>query len=374
MSVSIARKNLFSDRVRFLITVFGVTVSIALICATVGMYLGFMQNASFIIDNTGADIWVTSKNCKNFDFSFPFPKNKRNKVQEVKGVAETQHLLLAFALIKLKSGGTTNIEVLGVDPDKSLFRIPKLKEGRASDLKKGRTMIVDESSKGDIGDFVLGEKREVLNRSVKIVGISEGIKTFIQAPLAVTSLTTAYAVTPWMKDQTVFVLVKVKNGYDKQEVLSQIRKIPNIDAFTSEEFSYKTKMYWTKETAMGIAFSFVAGIGLLVGMVIVGQTIYASTLENLREFGTLKAIGGSNMDILKIIIEQAFWIATIGYALGMALTAVFKNIYERQQLAMVLPEKFLMVMFFVTLAMCMSSSFISVRKATSVDPMMVFKT
>lgn len=374
MSVSIARRNLFSDRVRFLITILGVMVSIALICATVGMYLGFMENASFIIDNTDADIWVTSKNCKNFDFSFPFPKNKRNKVQEVKGVAETQNFVLAFGLVKLTTGGTTNLQILGVDPDKSFFKIKKLKEGRFSDLKKGRTMIVDESSKSDIGDFSLGEKREVFNRSVRIVGISEGIKTFIQAPLAVTSLTTAYAVTPWMKDQTVFILVKVKEGFDKQEVLRQVRKIPNIDAFTTEEFSYKTKLYWTKETAMGIAFSFVAGIGLLVGMVIVGQTIYASTLENLREFGTLKAIGGSNTDILKIIVEQAFWIATIGYALGMALTRLFKAVYEMQNLAMVLPEKFLIVMFFVTLAMCMSSSFISVRKATSVDPMMVFKT
>lgn len=374
MAVSLARKNLFSDRVRFLITVLGVTVSIALICATVGMYLGFMENASFIIDNTDVDIWVTSKNCKNFDFSFPFPTRKRNKVEEVKGVEKTQLMVLTFGLIKLPSGGTTDIQVLGIDAENPFFRIPKLKEGRLSDLKRAKTMIVDESARKDLGDFSLGEKREVYNKGVRIVGISEGIKTFIQSPLAVTSLPTAYAVTPWMKDQTVFVLVRVKKDADKHEVLRQIRKISNIDAYTSEEFSYKTKLYWTKETAMGIAFSFVAAIGLLVGMVIVGQTIYASTLENLREFGTLKAIGGSNMDILKIIIEQAIWIATIGYALGMALTKLFKTIYEWQNLAMVLPEKFLIVMFFVTLAMCISSSFISVRKATSVDPMMVFKT
>src|SRR5437016_5015665 len=115
--VDIARKNLLHDRTRFLITVVGVTFSVVLILAQIGIYLGFMQNASIIIDNTAADIWIMSKNSANFDFPMPVREGKLNKVKEVPGVAWADYLALTWLNMRLADGGSESIELIGFNPD-----------------------------------------------------------------------------------------------------------------------------------------------------------------------------------------------------------------------------------------------------------------
>lgn len=371
--ISIARKNLFSDRIRFAITLLGVTFSVILMFCTFGMYLGFMENSSMIIENSNADIWVTSQNCKNFDFAYPIPEWKEKKVREVKGVALTEKLIVAFSTMKLKSGGSTDVEVLGYDPVSKLFAPWNIIEGNLEDVKRGRGVIVDNSSRKRMEGFVIGDKREIMGKTVKIAAVTTGLSSFIQSDIVFTSYRTAREVTPWLKNQTMYILVRVAPGFSREEVAKRISGIKGVDAYTKRQFIFKTKMFWTKETGMGIAFSFVIGIGFLVGMVIVGQTIYAATLENLREFGTLKAIGATNKDIYKIIFEQALWTAMCGYVFGTGLSFLIRVAYEKQGLLMSIPQPLTVGMFFATLFMCLFSSFVSIRKAVSVDPVTVFR-
>src|SRR4029450_11483408 len=114
--VDIARKNLFHDRTRFLITVVGVTFSVVLIFSQFGIYLGFMENASIIIDNTQADIWITSKNSANFDVPVPFNERKLNKVRQTPGVEWADHLHLGWANMRRRGGGGGDSELGGRKP------------------------------------------------------------------------------------------------------------------------------------------------------------------------------------------------------------------------------------------------------------------
>ncbi len=371
--VDIARKNLLHDRTRFLITVVGVTFSVVLIFAQFGIYLGFMQNASIIIDNTPVDIWITSTNSRNFDFPLPFNEGKLNKVKEVPGVAWADNLVLGWANMKLPNGGSENIEVVGFNPETGIGGPWRLTEGSIQGLKAGKAIIVDESAFPKLGRLRVGDSVEILENKVKVVGISQGVRGFTTAPYVFTTYRTAQDIVPWLRDRTVFIVARVAPGHTQREVVSRLRAIRDVDVYTKDQYSLKTRLYWTWETGIGIGFSLTALMAIVVGIVIVGQTIYTATVEHLREFGTLKAIGATNRDVYGIILKQALINAVLGYVAGLLITLLVIRSYGLTGLVLVVPGSLMVAIFGVTVAMCLSASVLSVRKALQVDPLTVFR-
>ncbi|HXG03284.1 MAG TPA: ABC transporter permease [Candidatus Binatia bacterium] len=371
--VDIARKNLLHDRVRFLITVVGVTFSVVLIFSQFGIYLGFMQNASIIIDNTDVDIWITSKNSANFDFPQGFTEARLNKVKEVPGVAWADLMILGWAGMRLKNGGAENIELVGFNPDTGVGGPWELVEGSVQALKAGPAVIVDESAFRKLGPLRVGDLLEIVETRVKVVGISRGVRGLTTAPYIFTSYRTAQQIIPWLREQTVFIVARVAPGHDPHEVVSRLRRIPHVDVYTKEQYSLKTRMYWTVETGLGMGFGLTVLMGVVVGMMIVGQTIYTSTIEHLREYGTLKAMGATNRDIYAIVLRQAAIHAALGYVFGVAVTLLVSRTIDATGLVMVVPAWLLGTVLVVTVAMCLGASVISVRRAVNVDPLVVFR-
>ncbi len=343
--------------------------------AQIGVYIGFVSSASQLIDNSTADIWITSKNTVNFDSAKPFPENKINKVRETKGVLWVEKIAQTWGLMKLGSGATENVQIIGFNPDNGIGGPWSMKEGNIKDVKVGKSIIIDESSLKRL-NTKFGDKVEIFNKETEIVGISQGIRSFTTYPIAFTDYDTAKEFSRIMgEDQTTFILVKLKPGVDVNQFAEKLgEKMTGVDIYTKEKFSRKTRLYWSLQTGIGIGVGITVFLGFIVGTVIVGQTIYSSTMEHIREFGTLKAIGATNRDIYKIIFEQALINACVGYTLGFIVTLATKNLYDRFRVNMILTPNLIIGMFFVTVFMCLISSFISIRKAAKVDPVIVFKT
>jgi putative ABC transport system permease protein len=373
--VSIARRNLFHDKTRLVITLLGIIFAVILMTAQLGVYIGFVRSASQIIDHSSADIWITSKNTVNFDSARPFSENKINKVRESSDVEWVAKIAQTWGLLKLKSGATESVQIIGFNPDTGIGGPWKMKEGNLKDVKVGKSIIIDESSLKRL-DANLGDKVEILSNQTKVVGISEGVRSFTTYPILFTAYDTAKEYSLVLKDgQTTFILAKLKPGVDPEQFAQRLReKMTGVDVYTKEQFSKKTRLYWSLQTGIGIGIGITVFLGFIVGTIIVGQTIYSSTMEHIREFGTLKAIGATNMDIYKIIFEQALINACLGYALGFIVTLLTKNLYDRLRVNLMLTPGLLVMMFFITLFMCLISSFISIRKAAKVDPVIVFKT
>lgn len=372
--VSVARRNLFNDKTRLAITLVGIMFAVVLMTAQIGAYMAFVSNASQLIDNSPADIWITAKNTVNVDSAKPFSENKINKVRETRGVLWIEKIAQTWGLMKLKSGGTESVQIIGFDTESGVGGPWRMKEGNIKDVKVGNSIIIDESSLRRLG-VKLGDKVEIFDKQTEIVGISQGVRSFTTYPIAFTSYKTAKKFSRIMEDdQTTFVLVKLELGVNANEVVEKLReKMSGVDVYTKEQFSRKTRMYWSIQTGMGLGVGITVLLGFIVGTVIVGQTIYSSTMEHIREFGTLKAIGATNLDIYKIILQQAIINASIGYALGLLFTILTKNLYERLGVVLILTPKLLIAMFFVTSIMCIISSFISIQKAAKVDPVIVFR-
>jgi putative ABC transport system permease protein len=371
--VDIARKNLFHDRTRFAITVIGVTFSVVLIFSQFGIYLGFMENASIIIDNTRADIWITSKNSANFDFPVPFSELKLNKVKATAGVAAAEKLILGWATMRKRNGGSENVELVGFNPETGVGGPWRIKEGSLADLKTGKGVIVDESAFPKLGRLSVGDHVEINEHRVRVVGISEGVRGLTTAPYIFTTYRAAQDIDPVSRDRTVFIVARVAPGYDHGEVVSRLQEIRDVDVYTRETYSRKTRLYWTWETGIGLGFGLTVIMAIVVGVVIVSQTIYSATIEHLREFGTLKAIGATNRDVYGIILKQAVINAALGYVAGLLITLLVVRSSGVTGLVLVVPPPLMVAVFGITLLMCVTASIVSVRKALRVDPLVVFR-
>src|SRR5207249_5426543 len=226
-----------------------------------------------------------------------------------------------------------------------------------------------------LGSIAVGDYREISGRRLKIVGISREAKSLTTAPINFVSYTNARELDGYVQpDETVFILVKVVPGFDPHDVAAEIRQtVDHVDVYTKAEYSWKTKKYWTFETGMGFGFLLTALMAFAVGIVVVGQTIYSSTIEHLKEFGTLKAIGAENQHIYQIIFAQAFVSAMIGFAVGMGFTSLTRGMYTQIGLALLLPPPIIAGVLGATLLMCFLAGFISVWKAMQAPPAEVFR-
>jgi len=373
--VSIARKNLFHDKIRFVVAQAGITLAVVLITIQIGVYLAFLANTSVLIDHTEADIWVTARGLENFDFGRPFSEKKLYEVREVPGVLWADKYMLAFGYWKTPTGSQEMVQMVGFNPETLVGAPWDIVRGNPQDVKYFNSVFYDQAETNRLGDLPIGAETEINNRRVRVVGITRGARSFIQSPYIFTSFKNVLHLSFINKGNTVYVLAKVAPGYSVQEVKQRlVENLKDVDVYTTDEFSKKTRRYWTVNTGMGAVLLAVALLGLVIGTVIVGNTIYTATTEHLKEFGTFKAMGASNWNLYKIIIEQALVNSVVGYGMGMFVSYWVIQAMRTGNLQVLLPWPVLVGVYVVTALMCLGSSVLSIYKVTKIDPALVFKS
>jgi putative ABC transport system permease protein len=276
--------------------------------------------------------------------------------------------------LRRKDGGQENIALVGFNPETGVGGPWRLLVGDFQSMKASKTIIVDESAYGKLGVLRVGDQVEINEQRVRVAGISQGVRGFTTVPYVFTSYRAAQILDPFARDRTAFIVARVSPGSDPHEVAARLREIRDVDVYTRAQYSWKTRLYWTWETGIGVGFGLTVLMAIIVGVVIVSQTIYSATIEHLREFGTLKAIGATNRDVYLIILKQALINALIGYAIGLALTLLAVRLLGVTGTVLVIPFELMAAVFGLTVAMCATASVVSVRKALSVDPLVVFRS
>ncbi len=376
MAVDLATKSLLHDKLRFFITVSGVAFAVTLVFVQVGLFLGLMSNASLTIDQIDADLWVTSHNTPNVDFAHTFPETYIKRVRSIDGVSRADNLIVWFMNVNLPSGAVEGTEVYALE-NYADWNFPQgVAEGNLADLRRGPYMFLDDSAKKRWGGFEVGDYREVLGRRLKIIGRTVDAKSFTTTPLTFMDYRLAQSLNESdLRGNTTYILVKLAPGANAEEIRAEIqRRLPYNDVFTKDEWAKRSRTYWIDSTGLGLNMYITVFLGCLVGIVVVAQTLYTSTMEHIREFGTVKAIGGGNGEIYKILGKQATIAAIAGFALGalqaFALRPVMKNI----DLKLIIPMELYVIVLFGAIALCLSAAVISFRKVASIDPALVFRT
>jgi putative ABC transport system permease protein len=372
--VSLARKNLLHDRLRFVITVSGVAFAVTLVLVQVGLFLGLLGKAKVTIENSRADIWVTSHETPNVDFAHTFPETTLLRVRGVPGVERADNLIVAFMNIQLPSGAEEGCLVYALE-DFADWNLPwKVTEGDVRDLRRGPYIFMDRSAERRFGPFRVGEYREILGRRFKIIGATEEAASFTTAPIVFMSYGSAQELSTVLRNRTSYILVRTAPGADPASVAAEIRRVvPYNDVYTRAQWAERSRNYWVKSTGLGMSMGVTVFLGILVGIVIVAQTLYTSAVEHIREFGTVKAIGGSNWDIYKILGEQALIAAFVGFCLGGIISYGVRPLMAKIHLTMLLTPSFTALVFAGTVFMCLGAALFSFRRVASIDPALVFR-
>ena len=151
------------------------------------------------------------------------------------------------------------------------------------------------------------------------------------------------------------------------------RVVPYNDVYTKDEWARRSRSYWVVSTGLGMNMGITVFLGILVGIVVVAQTLYTSAVEHVKEFGTVKAIGGSNWDIYRILGEQAVIAAVVGFALGGAISMAMRPLMAKLFLNVLVSPRFAAAVFAGTVLMCLGAAMLSFRRVARIDPALVFR-
>ena len=371
--VDLGWKMLLDDKLRFAITVAGVAFAVGLVMTQTGLFFGMLGNASVTVDRMEADIWVTSRNTPNVDFAHPYPEEYVQRVRSTPGVARADNLLVSFLEVSLPSGAVEGMLVYAME-DFAAWGFPwNVIEGDVDDLRRGPYMFLDESAAKRYGDFAIGDYREVAGKRLRIVGRTREARSFTTTPIAFMD----YGIAQELRDrsgETTYTVVRLEPGAEPRAVAAELRRrLPYNDVHLASDWAAQSRDYWVGSTGIGLSMMVTVSLGLLVGIVVVAQTLYASTMEHIKEYGTVKAIGGSNGLIYRILARQAWIAAVVGFVLGALPSYAAKPLVALGDLQMRIPWTLTAVVFVGTVLMCLAAAMISFRKVASIDPALVFR-
>jgi putative ABC transport system permease protein len=375
--ISIGWRNLRKDPTRAAIAMLGVVFATVLVSVEVGMLLGLVRNASLLIDESKADLWVSTVDVKTFDFATPVDQRKRYRIEAIPGVERVEEYNVSYSIWKLPSGGNANCQVIAFEERGTLAAPLNVVAGDIASLHNQDSIIIDEGERAKLGHPRLGDVVEVFGHRAKIVGFTRDMRSFTTTPFVFCSLRRGVKYGDLLRDNnnsSIYFLVKIKPGFDCEAVRAAISEtIPNIEVHTREGFSWRTRSYWLLETGMGLGFLAAAALGLMVGGVIVSQTLYAITMEKLPEFGVLKALGATMTEIARIVLEQSLICGAGGLIIGLLLAALIRAAARAAGTTVELPLALLAATVLLTSILCTTAALVSILRLRRLEPAMVFR-
>ena len=370
----LAQRNLMHDKVRLAVTLTGIVFAVVLIVVEMGLFLGFTVTTSSIIDKSNVDLWIVSKHTPYIEQGAAFSERKLYQVLATPGVATAEKYIVRFAQWKTPNGAEQSVQVVGFNPYTKIGGPWNVVQGDVEDLKTPDAVMIDQLYANKLGVKTVGEIFEIDGRRARVVGFTKGIRAFTTTPYVFTTFKNAQAFGRLEEDQTLFILVKAAPGTDLKKLQQDLQsRLRDVDVLTTSKFSAMTRFYWMFTTGAGVAVLIAALLGLVVGVVVVAQTIYATTMDHIREYGTLKAMGAPNSYIYRVIITQAGIAAVVGYALAMFVSFFVVRASQSGGAAIYLPLPMAIGIFFLTVLMCTTAAVVSINKVTSLDPAMVFR-
>jgi putative ABC transport system permease protein len=375
---NLARKLLLHDRLRFAVAIAGVSVSVMLVLVQVGLYFGFMDTASSLIDASQADLWVSKKSNESFEFASPFDERTYYKVASVPGVAQTERVVMNFAQFKLADGGDLGVQIVGIETTagrRPLLAPWNVVAGDVRRLVEPGAIVLDRSEYPKLKIDRIGHTTEIAGVRAEVVAMTSGIRSFTTSPIIFTDLRSARSFLPQLVGEPVtYVLVRVEPGVDVATVQARISALPFLAAYTTSEMSQRTRNYWSTRTGVGAGFFTTAVLGIIVGFVVVGQILYSGTLQYIREYGTLKAMGARNSAVVRVILAQAMISAALGFAVGAPLAIAMRAAMKAANLSVALTPPLYAATAAITCVMCAFAALLSIVKVFRLDPASVFKS
>lgn len=323
----VAWRMLVGDTTKYFGLVFGISFATLLMTQQISIFVGIMKRtASQVLDVRDAPIWIMDAKTRFIDEAPGIPDTDLMRVRSVPQVAWAVKLYKGQVTARLESGDFRAVILFGLD-DSTLVGAPSdMLAGSLSDLNQPDAVIIDKAGYEYMWPnqpIQLGREFELNDRRARLVGICKASAPFTTLPVLYSRFSTVRGFVPRQRNLMNFILAQPREESETPATCSAIADQTGLAAYTRNQFFWKTVGYFLSTTGIPVNFGITIGLGFLVGAAVTAQTFYLFTIENLKQFGALKAMGVTNSRILLMVGLQALLVGFVGYGIGIGLTAGF---------------------------------------------------
>lgn len=366
--ISIAREILLHDKVRLAFTVVCLGFAMVMILYDLGMFFGVTGESVNLIDRAGADLWLLETGYDDLLSPSRLPGTVLSQARDTAGVEAACALNMLMG--NLEIGETHPVQIVGIDPGCPLIQPWDVIEGMVTALQDPATVVVDDlvlqSDPAQVGDGI-----DLNDRELRLVAVTRHNKGFT-TPYAYVNLETLASL-GGPADQYGFVALRLAPDAQPQVVGRQLQAaLPGVQAVETQPLRAASI---NALVAQGVGMIFaVVFIGVLVGMMIITTTIYTATVEHLRNFAILKALGATRWQIWRVVLEQAVVQTVVSFGLGLAVSLALNYAIETMSgIRALFPVPALATSLAAMILLAVFGSLLSIRRALAVDPMLVFR-
>lgn len=373
--IYVAWRMLTGDRAKYLSLVIGLAFSVLLMTQQGSIFTGILTRTfAMVTDVPAARVWVMDRGVQYPDDLKPMKDSDLARVRDVPGVDWAVPLFKSNGRARTHDGSFQTVFVFGLDSPTLLGGPSEFVSGKLTDLWTPDSVLVDEAGAERLG-VKRGDVLELNDRRARVVGICKATRTFTSFPILYTTYSRAVQYVPSDRRVLTFVLCSPKPGVSDEELSARIEEATGLGALTKDRFVERTLRYYAKNTGIVINFGMTTLLGFIVGLAISMQTLNAFVLDNIRHFGTLKAMGATNFQIGRMVLFQAVVVGLIGYGVGVGATALFGSTLARnnQQLAFKFTPELMLIAFGAMTVLVSAASVLSLRRVVKLEPAIVFR-
>lgn len=380
----IALKMLIGDKTKYFGIILGLSFASFIISQQAGILVGIMKRTfGLVTDTSQAPIWVMDSTVQYIDDVKPLKDTDLYRVRGVAGVAWAVPFFKGLIEARLKNGTFQNCVFFGIDSNTFIGAPPVMIEGRVEDLRIEDGIIVNRvGAETKLASYVdgvrvplrVGDTMELNDHRAVVVGICEVSRTFQSQPVIYSTYNRATLFVPAQRKLLSFILVAPKVGVSVEELTQRIAGQTGLAAYSSKDLRNLTIKYYIKYTGIFVNFGVAIILGFIIGIAIAGQTLYNFTVDNLPYFGICKAMGASNTLLMKMVLIQAIVVSIIGWGIGIGCAALFGLLTSHTELSFSMPLWLYLFSGLSILFICLFAAMICIRKVTSLDPAIVFRS
>jgi putative ABC transport system permease protein len=364
--------NVLRNRARLAIALVGVAFAVFLMVFQASLLVGFIQAAGHVIRSIDGSVWIVPRGVPCFDFSARLPRRFADLARQAPRVDDVIAVAAGFTTLVRPDGARRAVLLVGAEPRAgTAFPFPETAE--VAHPPDG--LSVDASNAALLGAERTPTRVEVGGLRAVVVRRVNGFGSFLGSPYVFAGYRDTHRMLSFGPEETSFLVVKSDRDADAQRLASELqRRVPEADVLTRDDFASRSAFFWLVQTGAGGAILVAALLGFVIGLVITSQTMYASTMEQLDEFATLKAIGAPNATLARVVLYQSMLVGVTGAVIGVLLTGPLVSIARTYLVAWIVTPWWLRAGApLVSVIMCGLGSLASVRRVLGVDPVTILR-
>ncbi len=373
----VAMRMLFGDKTKYVTLVLGLAFAALLMNQQGAIFLGLLFQATGPLQNVHqADLWVTDPGTQWVAEYRSLADQKLGRVRSVPGVEWAEPFFTSWAVTELSDGSFKKLQILGISRTTLAGRPPEITAGRLEDLWIPDAILVEEGSREKLNNINIGDTVKINDQRGVVVGFCKAKKGFESNAIVYTTFDNAVRYSPAGRQKISYILVKAKPGKDLTTLKADINALGDVVAYTPNEFRKITINFIMIATGIGVNFGITIVLGFLVGLFLSASVFYQFTIENIRYFAVLKALGASSATLVRMVMLQALVIGLVGYGVGVGMAGAFTiaSRHISSELSALFPWQLMLGTLVATIITILLGSLLSMRRVIKVEPAMVFSS